>query len=1050
MPPVTAAAPTPASSSDVCVRLLDTPHLLIKARRHDLPHNAPALLLACLAMHGDWLPRERLTTLFWPDAADTEAQHHLRVTLHRTKLWLQGLGLAGQLHTERSRLRLQLPCDVPQMRAALGRADWAAAVALHRAPLLAGASLKGFAAVDEWLTLERDALVTAWRNAALRLAPQLEAAGDAMGAATLLQQQLAHDLLAEDAVQALLRVAAAAGQRSTALDTFERFAQRLQGELGLQPMAGTVALAAALRQAPTAATSPTPLHPHGGLQAGLAADGPTNAVVSAVADAATGGPARTALPAGLLAPPLSGRQAELAALRRADAGLVLVCGEPGVGKSRLLAEALVAHEPLWLHCHDGLQGTPLLPVLQALQALQTQASRLQAAVPDATERRMLARLMPALQPQLAPGEVLGPADADTSRLLATLAGVLQRLGPVLVVDDLQWADSDTLAVLRLLAAATAAAGGAPTRLYATLRTAEAPPEVQAFVASQDAADRLHRCDLAPLPAAAVADLMQQLAGAAAPRFATWLHGRSGGNPFFALETLRALFETGQLRAVPAASGASGTNAGWTSDLDALGTDHQELQVPPRVAALVRRRVEGLADTTRRVLSIAAVAGDALHLEPLAQVAGLSPWATAEALADAQAAGLLTGRHFAHDLVREALLRATPEPLQAVLHAGIASHCADVLPPHRLAGHWWAAGNVPAALQATLAAASLDQQRGLHASAQALLSAAQARTQDAAWLARLRAQGARVALETNDTAAALRLATEALAGLPAPDTRIKALVVQADVALLQGRLGDAALLQAQITEVDPDASEAVHLACKLAYYGGRFDEVVALMGGRVRLLRREAPGLELVSALTGLGSGHDGAGRFEQGAACHAEAMHLARQLGTRYAEVESALNLLYSLPELGRRDEAIALGEAALALGDYDATPYLLNNLAVLYFGADRLDEAAPLYERLAAGAEPTLRCYAWAKLVAIHTRQGRADKARAAIEAGLAALAGTQVYGAHAIVLEAVLLHGDAADVPRVQPWLRDEPLDSQMQQRMAVALARHGLGGCEPTPRT
>jgi DNA-binding SARP family transcriptional activator/tetratricopeptide (TPR) repeat protein len=1016
------------------VRLLDTPHVRIDGQRHNLPHSAPALVLVCLAMQADWLPRERLMALFWPDAADTAAQHHLRVTLHRSKLWLQGLGLGAHLHTERSRLRLQLPCDVPQMRAAVGRADWATAVALHRAPLLAGASLKGFAAVDQWLALERDALVTAWRNAALRQAPLLEAVGDAVGAATLLQQQLTHDLLAEDVVQALLRVAAAAGQRSTALDTFERFAQRMQGELGLQPLAGTLALAAALRQAPAAATSPAPSAPAGGLQVGLAGGPVTNPLTGGVASAASDGLPRPPLPPGLLAPPLSGRQAELAAVRLADAGLVLVCGEPGVGKSRLLAEALVAHEPLWLHCHDGLQDTPLLPVLEALQ---TQSSRLLAAVPEATERRMLARLLPALQPLLAPGEVLGPADADTPRLLATLVGLLQRLSPVLVVDDLQWADTATLAVLRLLAAG---AGGAPARLYATLRMAEAPPEVQSFVANQEAAGRLHRCDLAPLAAADMADLMQQLAGAAAPRFAAWLHGRSGGNPFFALETLRALFEAGQLRAAP---GAPGTNVGWASDLDALSTDYQELHVPPRVAALVRRRVDGLADTTRRVLSIAAVAGDALHLELLAQVAGLSPWATGEALAAAQTAGLLNGRHFAHDLVREALLRATPEPLQTVLHAGVARHCADVLPPHRLAGHWWAAGNLPAALQATLAAAGLDQQRGLHASAQALLSAAQARTQDAAWLARLRAQRARVALETNDTDAALRLATDALAGLPTPDTRVKALVVLADVALLQGRLDDAATLQAQIAEVDADCSEAVHLACKLAYYGGRFDEVVALMGGRVRQLRREAPGLELVSALTSLGSGHDGAGRFEQGAACHAEAMHLARQLGTRYAEVESALNLMYSLPELGRRDEAIALGETALALGDYDATPYLLNNLAVLYFGADRLDEAAPLYQRLADGAEPTLRCYAWAKLVAIHTRQGRADKARAAIEAGLAALPGTQVYGAHAIVLEAVLLHGDAADVPRTRAWLRDEPLDSQMQQRMAVALARHGLGG-------
>jgi DNA-binding SARP family transcriptional activator len=679
------------------VRLLDTPHVLISGQRHNLPHNAPALLLGCLALHGDWLPRERLMTLFWPDVAETEARHHLRVTLHRSKQWLRGLGLAGHLHTERSRLLLQLPCDVPQMRAALGRADWATAMALHRAPLLAGASLKGFAAVGEWLALEREALVTAWRNAALRQAPLLEATGDAVGAATLLQQQLAHDLLAEDVVQALLRVAAAAGQRRTALVTYERFAQRLQDELGLQPLAGTVALAAALQQAPAAEAppmpsptpSPKPSPKPSGVAAGLAASTTPSRAASGPSCAS---PTRPALPAALLAPPLIGRQPELAAVQQADAGLVLVCGEPGVGKSRLLTDALAARSPLWLRCHDGLQATPLLPVLQALQ---TQAGRLHAAVHDTTERRMLARLLPTLQATLAPGEVLGPADADMPRLLALVASVLQRLAPVLLVDDLQWADGATLAVLRLL---TAAGSGTPIRLYATLRTTEAAPEVQAFVASIDDAGRLHRVDLAPLPAAAVAELMQQLAGVEAPRFAAWLHGRSGGNPFFALETLRALFDAGQRRTPPGTSseyGAQGADNGWASALDALSTDSQALQVPSRVAALVRRRVDGLADATRRVLSIAAVAGDALHLEPLAQVAGLSPWATAEALAAAQAAGLLTGRHFAHDLVREALLLATPEPLQAVLHAGIARHCADLLPPHRLAFHWWAAGDVPA-------------------------------------------------------------------------------------------------------------------------------------------------------------------------------------------------------------------------------------------------------------------------------------------------------------------------------------------------------------------
>jgi DNA-binding SARP family transcriptional activator len=118
--------------------------------------------------------------------------------------------------------------------------------------LLDGAGIKGFAELDDWLMQERAALVTAWRNAALRQAALLETRGDAAGAAALLQAQLQFDLLAEDAVQALLRVAGAAGERSTALATFERFAERSEAELGLPPLPETQALALALRQAVSA------------------------------------------------------------------------------------------------------------------------------------------------------------------------------------------------------------------------------------------------------------------------------------------------------------------------------------------------------------------------------------------------------------------------------------------------------------------------------------------------------------------------------------------------------------------------------------------------------------------------------------------------------------------------------------------------------------------------------------------------------------------------------------------------------------------------------
>jgi tetratricopeptide (TPR) repeat protein len=596
-----------------------------------------------------------------------------------------------------------------------------------------------------------------------------------------------------------------------------------------------------------------------------------------------------------------------------------------------------------------------------------------------------------------------------------------------VVDDLQWADAATLQLLRLTTAANPA-----LRLYAALRPAEAGGAVRDWIDAEDSTGRLLRVELEPLPGTALAELLQRLAGKPAPHFGAWLHGRTGGNPFFALETLRALFDSGQLR----------QGAGvWASDLDALSRDYHELQVPPRVAALVRRRVDGLPETTRRALTVAAIAGDAQHLEPLAEVAGLSAWAMADALAAAQAAGLLNGREFAHDLVRDALVRGTPEPLQAVLHAGIARRCAARLPPHRLASHWWAAGDVAAAIDATLDAAAADRLQGQHGAAEARLLDARGRAAGAEQRARLDADRAHTALEGNRLDAAAAAAIDALAGLPLPAVRLQALTVLADVDLLQGRVEAASRQQALCEEIDADAPEVVSLACKLAYHRGRFDDAAARAARRVAELRRQPPGLELVNMLTTLGAAHDGAGRHATAVPCHREALAVVRQLGARYGEVEVTLNLIFSLPELGRHDEAIALGEAALALGDYDATPFLQNNLAWLYLDRGRTDEARLLYRRLACGAEPTLRCYACAKLVQIDAERGDPSGCRAAIDAAFDSLPATEIYSAHAVVLVAIFQHGGSSDAERACGWLRAEALEPSLQQRLDAGLARHGL---------
>lgn len=891
--------------------LLDVPHLLQAGQRHDLPSNVPGHLLAYLALRGDWLTREALAALFWPDRSEPEAQHNLRVNLHRLKKLLDGWGLASHLHTEMRRLRVALPCDVHTLRQAAGRGDDATVLALHRQPLLSGLSLGGFAAVQEWLLVER---------------------------------------------------------------------------AGLQDLVDTAA--ARQTQPPEPATAPAP----------------------------------SRAPARLAHPPWVGRADALAALAGSTAPLLAVSGEPGVGKSRLLAQACPG--AVWLACPAGRHQQPLAALTEYLQDMQD-------SLPHLPGWPALALELSALVPALAPGVLPAPQGAAAlPRLVRAGARLLRLSGATVVVDDLQWADPALLDLLRQLLAE----GGVAVR--ATLRAGESSADLQDWLAAQGA-------QVLSLPPATVPELCELVASLSGrrpsdgpQRFAAWLHGHCGGNLYFALEILRALFDAGRLQQ---------GDGGWSSEIDALTDDYAELALPPRIWGLVDRRLQALPPATRQVLTAAAVAGDARHPELLAAVTGLPPLAVADALTQAQAAAWLRQRVFAHDLVREALLRRLPEATAQVLHAALARQGAAVLPPHRLALHAWAAGEETQAVAHTLAAAALDRRRGLHPMAANALGAALDRCATPAQRARLQVALARTALEQRDFDAARERAKAALASLPEPACRVQTLVLLADLAIQQGRLDDARRWAGEAAVIDPEERTLLMVQGRLHFEAGDFDGNIALVEQHLLpLLRREAPGEELVSTLSTLGVAHDSAGRPAQGLPLHEEALATARALGARHAEVDATLNLLWTLPDLGRHEEAIALGQRALALGDFDGTPALMNNLAFLYWDLGRLDEAEPLYRQLTGAADPSVRCFAGAKLITLAARRGLAAETHAAIESGLAALQHTQLYRAHAVVVVSVLEAGNPAQVQRALAWLRpQQPLDAALQRRLQAALELPRLAG-------
>lgn len=955
---------------------------------HGLPNNVPGFLAAWLALRADWAERESLGLVFWPEMAPAQALHNLRANLHRLKTWLDGHRLGDALQAEKRRVRLRLHCDVHDFRKACGAARWGEALALRRGPFLQSASLPGMPGVDEWLHAQRQALDAAWREAALRQADAWMADGRTADAAALLQHQLEHDLLAEDVLQALLRAAPQAGCSAQALALHERFVQALAGSLGQAPLPATQGLAAALRLAAEPA-APQP---------------------------------RRGLPARLAAPALVGREQDVERLRAACAapGLVVLRGEPGVGKTRL-AEAVLPRA-LWWACREADLHTPLAPVAEYLQDSLHAWRELPAAQRHAA---WLGGLVPALRPPGAAAESLS-SPAGGQALQAGLVELLHALDRPLVIDDLQWADAQTLA----LAAALLRAGR--LTVLATLRPQPAASALSAWLDAQVGEGRARVLPLAPLDEAATALLVAGLSGqpGGAPRFAHWLHARSAGNPLLALESLRALFAQGRL---------TEDAQGWHSVLDDLSAGYEDLALPPQVAEVVRLRLSALGEATQRVLRVCAVAGHALWLEPLAQVSGLSAMALGESLGEAQQASVLHGRRFAHELLRQAVLEAMPEALRAATHAAWLRHAAAWLEPHARAVHAWAAGDVPQAVLATREAARLDAQRGLHDAADALLTGALQRLAPLdAQRAGLHAQRAGVWMQQARLDEALAEAALALAELPEPADRALALATQADVALQQGRLADVPALVDAALEAVPAHADAWMIRMRWSHAQGDFAAAEHTLRERLAALRRERPGPDLVVVLTSLGSTIDFLGRHAEALALHREALALARRLGARYAEVVAALNLLWCLPELGLHDEAIALGERTLALGEFDTTPTLANNLAYLYLLRGRPDDAARLYEQLAAGPEPTLACVAQAKLMQIHAEQGRQPAAALAAETLLQRIPGTEHAQAHAIAVLALLDHGPVSLRDRALEWLPRQPVDAELQVRLETAVAR------------
>ncbi|MCL6525553.1 MAG: tetratricopeptide repeat protein [Thermaceae bacterium] len=220
-------------------------------------------LLAYLAFKGDWVNREALAYLFWPEVETRTARKDLRHLLGRVR----GLGgLAEGLEAQGEWLRWAIPTDVQAFLGAVQGAHWEQALRLY-----GGCLLEGFLGEDSpefmaWLETERGHLSGCWRGAVLQQAQTLRDTGKPQEASQLLGQLLEQDELDEEALEAYMRAAVQIGGRGLALKAYTRFCQKLLQELDLRPTGALEQLAQAIREdhpippiPPPAQAVPTPI-----------------------------------------------------------------------------------------------------------------------------------------------------------------------------------------------------------------------------------------------------------------------------------------------------------------------------------------------------------------------------------------------------------------------------------------------------------------------------------------------------------------------------------------------------------------------------------------------------------------------------------------------------------------------------------------------------------------------------------------------------------------------------------------------------------------------
>ena len=581
-----------------------------------------AALLTLLVIEGP-TSRAHAAALLWPESDERHANNSLRQRLFRLKRALGRDVIIGD------RL-LALAPDVSH-----DLADFAARLALDgsagQGELLGTIDFTDSGDLCDWVDAAREQWRATRRQVIAESASRLEAEGRIAPALELAERLVLDDVNAEHAHRRVMRLHYLRGDRAAALGAFERCRAFLKRELRAEPGKETLELAAVVQRSDV-----------------LPASAPSPRLVT------------------LMRPPvLVGRESEWRAIQEAwaQARMVLLSGEPGMGKSRLVNDLAAKREGA---CTSGARpGDANVPYAMLTRVLRTLLQRFGKPSQGWVLEEM-ARVLPELGS--APASQLQPLRLHDAFNAAVQHCANSGLG-LLMVDDMQFADAASLEwLLRWMDQL----GPEGPRLLVAGRSNELPSAlIQWSQAHVD--DRLVEVSLQPLEPAGILQLLESLAvpGLRASDWVGPLARHTGGNPMYVLETITAHL-----------SGSAGR----------VGQPRPELPIPAGIGPLIVRRLEQLSPSAHRLAQLAALAGPVFTVLLASRVLGVHPLDLSAAWRELEAAQVLRDGAMAHDLITEATAKSIPAPIANQLHREIAAAAESLkeLPAH-VAQHWFEAG-----------------------------------------------------------------------------------------------------------------------------------------------------------------------------------------------------------------------------------------------------------------------------------------------------------------------------------------------------------------------